>query len=62
MDEQQVAEFLREQVELALEDDDAPGIRRLESYEEAGVPTRDAGFVIAADNGHEYQITVVRSQ
>lgn len=62
MEVEQVAEFVQEQVELALEDEDAPGIRRTESFEEAGVLTRDAGFLITATNGYEYQITIVRSR
>ncbi len=62
MDAQQVAEFLQEQVELALEDDDAPGVRRMETFEEAGVLTSDAGFVISLDDGTQHQVTVVRSR
>lgn len=32
------------------------------SYEEAGVLTRDAGFIVSMEDGSEYQITVVRSR
>lgn len=32
------------------------------SYEDAGVLTRDAGFVIRMEDGSEYQVTVVRSR
>lgn len=32
------------------------------SYEEAGVLTRDAGFVVHLEDGSEYQITVVKSR
>lgn len=40
----------------------APGSSRIESFEEVGVLTRDAGFVLTADDGTEHQVTVVRSR
>ena len=32
------------------------------SYEEAGLLTRDAGFVLKFNNGREFQVTVKRSR
>jgi hypothetical protein len=32
------------------------------TYEEAGVLTRDAGFIVRMEDGTEYQVTVVRSR
>lgn len=32
------------------------------SYQDAGILTSDAGFVLRLDDGTEYQITVVRSR
>ena len=39
-----------------------PILRSVRTYEEADVKTDDAGFVITADDGSEYQVTVVRSK
>ena len=38
------------------------GIENARSYEEAGVMTRDAGFVIRMRDGSEFQVTVVQSR
>jgi hypothetical protein len=37
-------------------------IRRVRTYEEVGVLTRDAGVVVELNDGSEFQITVVRSR
>lgn len=40
-----------------------PGeIESVGTYEEAGVLTRDAGFVIRMGDGGEFQLTIVRSK
>lgn len=45
-----------------LEDDLGDRVlRRVESFQEAGVLTRDAGLVIRLLNGTEFQLTIVRS-
>jgi hypothetical protein len=38
-----------------------PGYLELESYEDAGVLTHDAGFVVKFPNGATFQVTVVQS-
>lgn len=62
MGAEQVADFVQEQVELAMADEEDPGILRVVSYEEVGMLTRDVGFVIHTYSGHEFQVTVVRSR
>ena len=32
------------------------------SFEDAGILTNDAGLVITTADGHEYQVTIVRSR
>lgn len=39
----------------------AEAVREITSYADAGVLTRDAGFVVRLGDGTEFQITVVRS-
>lgn len=34
----------------------------VETYEEAGLLTRDEGLVIKTEDGDEYQITIVKSK
>lgn len=34
----------------------------VETYEEAGLLTRDEGLVIKAEDGREYQVTIVQSK
>jgi hypothetical protein len=46
----------------ALEDAELDSVRRVESYNMAGVMTDDAGFVMTMDDGTEFQVTVVRSK
>jgi hypothetical protein len=58
-----VASFLIDLIELDdqpwSDDGDKPRVR---SFEEAGVLTRNAGLVLRAPDGQEFQITVVRSR
>jgi len=37
-------------------------IRRIETYEEAGVLTTDPGLVVTMDDGTEFQLTIVLSR
>ena len=41
---------------------DTDEIRRVRSYAEVGMLTRDAGLVVTLDDGAEYQITIVKSR
>lgn len=38
----------------------ASSLRRIRTYEEAGMLTRDTGFVVYLDDGSEYQVTVLQ--
>jgi len=37
-------------------------IRRIKTYEEAGVLTTDPGLVVTMDDGAEFQVTIVQSR
>jgi hypothetical protein len=58
-----VANFLIDLIELDdqpwSDDGDKPRVR---SFADAGVLTRDAGLVLRAPDGQEFQITVIRSR
>jgi len=41
---------------------DPDGIRRVETYAEAGMLTTDAGLVVTMDDGSEFQLTIVQSR
>jgi hypothetical protein len=41
---------------------DTEKIRRIESFEDAGMLTRDRGLVVTMTDGTEFQITIVRSR
>jgi len=57
------ADDLADATQNALEDlEDELGIKSIRTYQEAGVLTRDAGFVVRTRNGSEYQVTVVKSR
>ena len=45
-----------------LEADDSGQIAHVESYAEAGVRTRDAGFVVHTHDGRAFQVGVIRSR
>ena len=62
---------LLETVLFARDDRDDPagelteyveGIRRINTYEEVGMLTRDKGLVIETDDGAEYQLTIIESR
>lgn len=37
-------------------------IKRIRTFQEAGVMTRDQGLVITAPDGSEFQVTIVKSR
>ncbi len=41
---------------------DTENLRRIETFEEAGVLTRDAGLVVTLKDGTQFQIGIVRSR
>lgn len=57
-------EVLVERVDEALDifTDHGLDVARADTYADAGIVTRDAGFVITLADGAEYQVTVVRSR
>ena len=70
MNARRVQDKLRDLLEAALldRDEDArgyaeyvEGIRRVSTYAEVGMLTRDKGLVIGYDDGSEYQLTIVES-
>ncbi|HUT56490.1 MAG TPA: hypothetical protein VNA25_01295 [Phycisphaerae bacterium] len=48
--------------ELLQDDEMAPEVRRVETFEEAGVLTGNRGVVVRAADGSEFQITIVQSR
>ena len=42
--------------------DELAGVKRVSTYEEEGVLTRDAGLVVTTAEGAEFQLTIVRSR
>jgi hypothetical protein len=58
-----IAAYLVDLIELDdqpwSDDGDKPTVR---SFEDAGVLTTNAGLVLRAPNGREFQVTVVRSR
>ncbi len=48
--------------ETLHDEDQAPEIRRVQTYEEAGIMTTDRGLVVRTEDGSEFQITIVRSR
>jgi hypothetical protein len=56
MEDTEMQDTLREALE------EADNVRRIETFEEAGVLTRNAGLVIRMTDGSEFQVTVVRSR
>lgn len=42
--------------------EDVTSLERVASFEETGLLTRDAGFLVVLANGEEYQVTVKRSK
>jgi len=48
--------------ELLQDDEAAPEVRRVQTFEEAGVLTANRGVVVRTEGGEEFQITVVQSR
>ncbi len=45
-----------------MEDECPGGLKQIQTYEEAGVLTRDAGLVVRMWDGAEFQVTIKRSR
>lgn len=58
MTEQKFAEFLKEAIE-SYEDGEP---REAVSFEDNGIMSRNVGLVVAAEDGSEFQITIIRSR
>jgi len=56
-----MVEFLIELLENAGNEHDAP-VHRVQTYDEVGMLTKDAGLVVTMADGSEFQLTVVQSQ
>ena len=54
-----LVDLIEQDEELWSDDGDKPTVR---SFEEAGVMTRNAGLVLRAPDGQEFQISVVKSR
>ena len=58
--------WLKNAIDLAWDDErDEPGaarIRRVETFEEAGIMTTDAGLLVLFEDGSEIQVTLVCSK
>lgn len=55
---------LAQAIEIALTDPDEIDltVTDVETFEQAGLLTRNAGVVITLNNGQEFQLTIVRSK
>jgi hypothetical protein len=64
--EHTVAEALQHLLDPNLDDPDDDSfylmVQEVASYADAGVLTRDAGFILRLSDRTEYQITIVRSR
>jgi len=59
MDNKELTAALQEALDdLDVEDE----IRRVETFEEVGMLTNDAGLVITMQDGSEFQVTIVQSR
>ena len=47
--------------ELLQDDEAAPEVRRVQTFEEAGLLTGNRGVVVRTTDGSEFQLTIVRS-
>lgn len=43
-------------------DEDLPGIKSIETFDEAGLLTKDEGLVFRFEDGSEYQMAVTKSK
>ena len=48
--------------ELLQDEEAAPEITKVRTFEEAGVLTSNRGVVVRADDGSEFQISIVQSR
>jgi hypothetical protein len=48
--------------EMLQDEDAAPEIRRVQTFEEAGLLTDNRGLVVRTEDGREFQITIVESR
>ncbi len=65
MDEESFADALREvlaETDGASEALSQTTIRRIDSFEDVGMLTNNAGLVVTLNDGSEYQLTVVQSR
>lgn len=51
-------EWLKGAIEIAADEEDM--YVDIEDFEEAGILTRDVGFVIKTEDGDEYHVTIVK--
>ena len=60
----QLCEFQLDDINEVLVDEDGEGVQvtDAETFEEAGLLTRDIGLVIRTSDGSEFQITIVKSR
>ena len=54
-----LVDLIQQDEELWSDDDEKPTVR---SFEDAGVMTSNAGLVLRAPDGQEFQISVVKSR
>ncbi|HOD84367.1 MAG: hypothetical protein BWX88_03447 [Planctomycetes bacterium ADurb.Bin126] len=47
---------------LLQNEDEAPDVRRVTTFEEAGILTYNRGLIVRTEDGSEFQITIVRSR
>ena len=65
MFESEMTRFIEEALYQHADDlngDESEQVRNILTFSEAGVFTNDQGLVIRMCNGHEFQVTVVRSK
>ena len=48
--------------ELLQDEEAVPEVKQVQTFEEAGVLTYNRGVVVRADDGAEWQITIVQSR
>ena len=48
--------------DLLQNEEEAPDIRRVQTFEEAGLLTNNRGLVVRTSDGREFEITIVQSR
>jgi len=61
MNERDFREVLHEALIMYI-DDSEDVIRKIQTFEDAGVITSNEGLVIRTDDGSEFQLTIVKSK